>query len=63
MSDLASAIGIRADEQELVAELKAGSEQAFALLAGSIQPPDLFLDGAQPARSGGCGGCDAGSVR
>src|ERR1700679_4386724 len=32
MSDLASAIGIRADEQELVAELKAGSEEAFALL-------------------------------
>jgi RNA polymerase sigma-70 factor (ECF subfamily) len=32
MSDLASAIGIRAEEQDLVAELKAGSERAFALL-------------------------------
>lgn len=32
MSDLASAIGIRAEEQGLVEELKAGSEQAFALL-------------------------------
>lgn len=32
MSDLASAIGIRADEQELVEELKAGSERAFAVL-------------------------------
>lgn len=32
MSDLASAIGIRAEEQGFIAELKAGSEQAFALL-------------------------------
>jgi RNA polymerase sigma-70 factor (ECF subfamily) len=35
MSDLASAIGLRqiqTDEQDLVAELKSGSEQAFALL-------------------------------
>jgi len=32
MSDLASAIGIRAEEQGLVEELKAGSERAFALL-------------------------------
>jgi RNA polymerase sigma-70 factor (ECF subfamily) len=32
LSDLASAIGIRAEEQGFIAELKAGSEQAFALL-------------------------------
>jgi RNA polymerase sigma-70 factor (ECF subfamily) len=32
MSEFASAIGIRAEEQGLVAELKAGSEAAFALL-------------------------------
>ena len=32
MSDFASAIGIRAEEQGLVAELKAGSEPAFSLL-------------------------------
>ena len=32
MSDLASAIGIRAEEQTLIEELKAGSEQAFAML-------------------------------
>ena len=32
MADLASAIGIRADEQSFVEELKSGSEQAFALL-------------------------------
>jgi RNA polymerase sigma-70 factor (ECF subfamily) len=32
MGDLASAIGIRTEEQSLVAELKSGSEQAFALL-------------------------------
>jgi RNA polymerase sigma-70 factor (ECF subfamily) len=32
MSDLASAIGIRAEEQGFVAELRAGSEAAFSLL-------------------------------
>ena len=32
MSDLASAIGIRADESAFIEELKSGSEQAFALL-------------------------------
>ena len=32
MSDLASAIGVRAEEQDFVAELKSGSEKAFALL-------------------------------
>jgi RNA polymerase sigma-70 factor (ECF subfamily) len=32
MGDLASAIGIRVDEQDLVAELKAGSERAFSVL-------------------------------
>lgn len=32
MSDLASAIGIRSAEHELIDELKAGSEDAFALL-------------------------------
>jgi RNA polymerase sigma-70 factor (ECF subfamily) len=32
MGDLASAIGIQTEEQDLVAELKAGSEQAFAQL-------------------------------
>ena len=32
MADLASASGIQTDEQILVAELKSGSEQAFALL-------------------------------
>jgi RNA polymerase sigma-70 factor (ECF subfamily) len=39
MSDLASAIGIRAAEQDLVAELKAGSEQAFALLLAQYSHP------------------------
>jgi RNA polymerase sigma-70 factor, ECF subfamily len=43
MSDLASAIGIRADEQELVAELKAGSEQAFALLLAQYSQPIYSL--------------------
>jgi RNA polymerase sigma-70 factor, ECF subfamily len=43
MSDLASAIGIRAEEQELVAELKSGSEQAFALLLAQYSHPIYSL--------------------
>ena len=43
MSDLASAIGIRAEEQDLVAELKAGSEQAFALLLAQYSHPIYSL--------------------
>lgn len=43
MSDLASAIGIRAEEQTLVEELKAGSEQAFALLIAQYSHPVYSL--------------------
>jgi len=43
MSDLASAIGIRADEQGLVADLKAGSEPAFALLVAQYSHPVYSL--------------------
>jgi RNA polymerase sigma-70 factor (ECF subfamily) len=43
MSDLASAIGIRAEEQSLVAELQAGSEQAFALLIAQYSHPIYSL--------------------
>jgi RNA polymerase sigma-70 factor (ECF subfamily) len=43
MSDLASAIGIRAEEQELIAEMKAGSEQAFALLIAQYSHPVYSL--------------------
>jgi len=43
MSDAASAIGLRADEQDLVAELKAGSEQAFALLIAQYSHPVYSL--------------------
>ena len=39
MSDLASAIGIRAEEQSLLAELKAGSEAAFSLLIAQYSQP------------------------
>ena len=39
MSDLASAIGIAAEEATLVAELKTGSEQAFALLIAQYSQP------------------------
>ena len=43
MGDLASAIGIRAEEQDLVAELKTGSEQAFALLIAMYSHPVYSL--------------------
>ena len=43
MSDLASAIGIRADEQDLVAELQAGSEPAFAQLIAQYSHPIYSL--------------------
>lgn len=43
MSDLASAIGIRAEEQELVRELKHGSEQAFSLLIAQYSQPIYSL--------------------
>jgi len=43
MGDLASAIGIRADEQTLVEELKSGSEQAFALLIAQYGHPIYSL--------------------
>jgi RNA polymerase sigma-70 factor (ECF subfamily) len=43
MSDLASAIGIRTAEQDLVADLKSGSEQAFALLLAQYSHPIYSL--------------------
>ena len=39
MGDLASAIGIRAQEAAIVAELKAGSEDAYARLIGEFHQP------------------------
>ena len=39
MGDLASAIGMAAEEATLVAELQAGSEQAFALLIAQYSQP------------------------
>ena len=43
MSDLASAIGMAAEEATLVAELQAGSEQAFALLIAQYSQPVYSL--------------------
>jgi RNA polymerase sigma-70 factor (ECF subfamily) len=43
MSDLASAIGVRAEEHEFVAELKSGSEAAFALLIAQYSHPVYSL--------------------
>jgi RNA polymerase sigma-70 factor, ECF subfamily len=39
LGDLAGAIGIRAQESAIVAELKAGSEDAYAWLIGEFQQP------------------------
>ncbi len=39
LGELASAIGARAEEAAIVAELKAGSEQAYAWLIGEFQRP------------------------
>ncbi len=39
MGDLASAIGARAQEATIVADLKAGSEEAYAWLIGEFQRP------------------------
>jgi RNA polymerase sigma-70 factor, ECF subfamily len=43
MSDLASAVGVRAEEQDLVAEMKTGSEQAFALMIAQYSHPIYSL--------------------
>jgi RNA polymerase sigma-70 factor, ECF subfamily len=39
LGDLASAIGVRAEEAAIVADLKAGSEEAYAWLIGEFQRP------------------------
>src|SRR3989442_15858730 len=39
LGDLASAIGARSEEAAIVAELKAGSEEAYAWLVGEFQQP------------------------
>jgi RNA polymerase sigma-70 factor (ECF subfamily) len=39
LADLASAIGARAEEAAIVADLKAGSEEAYAWLIGEFQRP------------------------
>src|ERR1700724_1939099 len=43
LSDLAGAIGIRAQESAIVAELKAGSEDAYAWLIGEFHQPIYSL--------------------
>jgi RNA polymerase sigma-70 factor (ECF subfamily) len=43
LSDLASAIGIRTEQASIVAELKAGSEEAFAWLIGQYSQPVYSL--------------------
>lgn len=43
LGDLASVIGIRAEESAIVAELKAGSEEAYAWLIGQYHQPIYSL--------------------
>lgn len=43
MSDLASALGIREEEQDFVRELKSGSEEAFSLLIARYSHPIYSL--------------------
>jgi RNA polymerase sigma-70 factor, ECF subfamily len=43
LGDLASAIGVRAQESTIVAELKAGSEEAYAWLIGEFHQPIYSL--------------------
>ena len=43
MGDLASAIGVRTEESAIVAELKAGSEEAYAWLIGEFHQPIYSL--------------------
>ena len=43
LSDLASAIGARAEESAVIAELKAGSEDAYAWLIGEFHQPIYSL--------------------
>src|SRR5581483_8147283 len=43
LGDLASAIGVRLEESAIVAELKAGSEEAYAWLMGEFHQPIYSL--------------------
>ena len=43
VGDLAAAIGVRAQEAAIVAELKAGSEEAYAWLIGEFHQPIYSL--------------------
>jgi len=43
LGDLASAIGVRAQEAAIIAELKAGSEEAYARLIGEFHQPIYSL--------------------
>src|ERR1700728_729484 len=43
LGELASAIGARAEEAAIVADLKAGSEEGYAWLIGEFQRPDYWL--------------------
>ena len=43
MGDFASAIGIRTEESSVIAELKAGSEDAYSWLVGEFHQPVYSL--------------------
>src|SRR5258707_5742323 len=43
LSDLASALGVRSQESAVIAELKAGSEEAYSWLIGEFHQPIYSL--------------------
>src|SRR5437764_1643423 len=43
LSDLASALGVRSQESAVIAELKAGSEEAYVWLIGEFHQPIYSL--------------------
>ena len=61
LGDLAGAIGIRAQQSAIVAELKAGSEDAYAWLIGEFHQPIYSLVYRIVDRSGRRGRYHAGS--
>ena len=62
LGDLAGAIGIRAQESAIVAELKAGSEDAYAWLIGEFHQPIYSLVYRIVTDPCGCGRYHAGSL-
>ena len=55
LGNLVSAIGIRQEETDLITQLKAGSEEAFAWLIATYHQPVYSLIARTLPHLGGCG--------